>query len=109
MKLRSSLTLVVASLLTLPAGAQWLNYKTPGIPRTADGKPDLAAPAPKAADGKPDFSGVWQIDNTGAAETGKAMETLQAKPWATALSEKRREDLGRDAYGVQCLPFGPLV
>jgi hypothetical protein len=96
-------------LLPMPAGAQWLNYKTPGIPRTADGKPDLAAPAPKAADGKPDFSGVWRIDEAGAAETAKAMETLQAKPWAAALSEKRKEDLGRDAYGVLCLPFGPLV
>ena len=27
-----------------PADGQWLNYKTPGIPRTADGKPSLAAP-----------------------------------------------------------------
>ena len=42
------------------AQAQWLNYPTPGTPRTADGKPNLAAPAPRAADGKPDLSGVWQ-------------------------------------------------
>jgi hypothetical protein len=80
MKLKSTLTLVVASLLTLPAGAQWLNYKTPGVPRTADGKPDLSAPAPKTADGKPDFSGVWRIDAAGTAETGKAMDTLKAQP-----------------------------
>jgi hypothetical protein len=39
--------------------AQWLNYKIPGVPRTADGKVNLAAPAPKAADGKPDLSGTW--------------------------------------------------
>jgi hypothetical protein len=26
------------------AAAQWLNYPTPGIPRTADGKPNLTAP-----------------------------------------------------------------
>ena len=44
--------------------AQWLNYPTPGIPRTPDGKPNLAAPAPRTADGKPDLSGIWQADNT---------------------------------------------
>ncbi len=40
-------------------GAQWLKYRTPDIPRTADGKPDLAAPTPRTADGKPDLSGMW--------------------------------------------------
>ena len=45
--------------LIAPVKAQWLNYPTPGIPRTADGKPNLAAPTPRAADGKPDLTGVW--------------------------------------------------
>lgn len=40
--------------------AQWSAYRTPGIPRTADGKPDLNAPSPRTADGKPDLSGVWE-------------------------------------------------
>jgi hypothetical protein len=40
--------------------AQWLKYPTAGVPRTADGKPNLGAAAPKTADGKPDFSGIWQ-------------------------------------------------
>jgi hypothetical protein len=46
-----------------PAGAQWLDRKTPGIPRTADGKPDPSAPAPRGPDGKPDFNGVWDGEN----------------------------------------------
>src|SRR5438094_33611 len=45
--------------LGVPAAAQWLNLPTPGIPRTSDGKPNLAAPAPKTSGGKPDFSGMW--------------------------------------------------
>jgi hypothetical protein len=31
--------------------AQWLDYPTPSVPRTADGKPNLSAPAPRTADG----------------------------------------------------------
>ena len=38
---------------------QWLNYPTAGVPRTADGKPDLGAPCPRTVDGKPDLSGLW--------------------------------------------------
>jgi hypothetical protein len=49
----------LAVLLALPAAAQWLTLPTPGIPRTADGKPNLSAPAPKTPEGKPDFSGMW--------------------------------------------------
>jgi hypothetical protein len=48
--------------------AQWLNFATPGIPRTADGKPNLSAAAPVAADGKPDLSGVWLHEHTSLAE-----------------------------------------
>ena len=36
-------------LASVGASAQWLKYPTPGIPRTADGKPDLSAPAPRGA------------------------------------------------------------
>src|SRR4029434_1855310 len=38
----------------------WPAYPTPGVPKTADGKPNLSGPAPKTPDGKPDLSGVWQ-------------------------------------------------
>ena len=47
-------------LLSVPVAAQWLTYKTPGIPRTADGKPNLSAAAPRTAEGKPDLSGIWR-------------------------------------------------
>jgi hypothetical protein len=56
------LYLFYALLALTPAAlfAQWPNYPTPGVPKTADGKPNLAGPTPKAADGHPDLSGVWQ-------------------------------------------------
>jgi hypothetical protein len=55
-------------VLSVTAHAQWLNFQTPGTPRTKDGKPNLAAPAPRTADGKPDLSGVWMHETTTLAE-----------------------------------------
>jgi hypothetical protein len=40
--------------------AQWAPHPTPGVPKTADGKPNLNGPAPRTPDGKPDLSGVWE-------------------------------------------------
>src|SRR6202521_4379993 len=60
--------LLCCALPSSGAQAQWLNYSTPGVPRTRDGKPNLTAPAPRAADGKPDLSGVWHVHPTSLAE-----------------------------------------
>jgi hypothetical protein len=60
MSLKLSIFLVLVA--SVPAGllAQWPDYKTAGVPRTADGKQDMKGPTPRTADGKPDLSGVWQ-------------------------------------------------
>jgi hypothetical protein len=58
--------------------AQWLNYPTPGTPRTSDGKPNLTAPVPRAANGKPDLSGVWQVEPTPAEEMKQLFGDLSA-------------------------------
>ena len=102
-----SRSMTFASLLALlatPAAAQWLNYPTPGIPRTADGKPDLTAPAPRTADGKPDLSGMWQIGGLGYATNITDVDML---PWAQALFKKRVETYATDDPTVGCLPEGP--
>lgn len=89
--------------------AQWVNYVTPGIPRTADGKPNLSAPAPRAPDGKPDLSGLWKAPN------GKYLFNLAAdlkpeevpfQPWAAALFQQRQDNLAKDRPTGRCLPHG---
>jgi hypothetical protein len=76
------LALVGAGLVVLAAPpaavAQWLNYPTAGVPRTADGAPDLRAPAPRAAAGKPDLSGIWTATETLAeCEAGACIEQMR--------------------------------
>jgi hypothetical protein len=55
------MSLAAFVIVTLPAAAsaQWLEYPTAGVPRTADGRPNLTAPAPRTTDGEPDLSGMW--------------------------------------------------
>ena len=62
MKSRHSRALAIALLpvLVTTVHAQWPAHLPPGVPKTADGKPDLNAPPPRTADGKVDFSGVWE-------------------------------------------------
>ena len=38
-----TLAVVMSLAAALPARAQWLSHPTPGIPRTSNGKPNLAA------------------------------------------------------------------
>jgi hypothetical protein len=101
---------VISFVVSMPLAAQWLKHPTPGIPRSADGKPNLAAPAPKTPDGKPDLSGLWQI-NPGAygANIAADLKAHEIHPAAAALYKQRMEGLGKDNPAIyQCLPAGPL-
>ncbi len=100
---------VLGLCVVAPAHAQWLTYKTPGIPRLPDGKPNLSAPAPRMPDGKPDFSGLWRTDAAGVPATSKAMDAVKPQPWAAALTKKRKELLQRDSPNILCLPSGVQI
>src|SRR5436305_6415655 len=66
--MRHQQLLLLFAVFWTGAHAQWLNFPTPGTPRTRDGKPNLSAPAPRALDGKPDLSGVWRHEITPLVE-----------------------------------------
>ena len=106
------MTASVITILTVavgvPVGAQWLNYPTPGIPRTADGKPNLAAAAPRLSDGKPDLSGLWnRISPKYSRNIAADLKPGDVQPWAEKLVQQRKEDLGREYMNVLCVPLGP--
>lgn len=98
----------VTVALSAPLSGQWLNQPTPGIPRTPDGKPNLAAPAPRAPDGKPDLSGLWlRISPKYARNIAADLKPEEVQAWARDLVEQRREDFGKEYMNVQCVPLGP--
>ena len=101
---------LIALLAVSSASAQWVKLPTQGIPRGADGKPNLTAPAPRTADRKPDLSGVWH--STGAkyliniAADFKPGE-LPIQPWAEQLTNERRTFAhANEESDVKCLPPG---
>jgi hypothetical protein len=102
-------TLFAAVLLSAPLTAQWLTYKTPGVPRTPDGKPNLSAPAPRTADGKPDLSGVWRGPRTSVYTQNIAadLKPNEIQPWAQAVYQQHVRNLGADSPRAHCLPDPP--
>jgi hypothetical protein len=100
--MRLFLTALIFAAGTMPAAAQWLDRPWPGIPRTADGKPNLAAPAPRGPDGKPDLTGIWNGPNPEAP-----LDPANAKPWVSDLVRQRQLEYHRGRPSFQCRPSGP--
>ena len=110
--MRASITsIAVAILFSAPAFAQWTNAKTPGIPRLADGKPNLSALAPRTADGKPDLTGIWQAGRAGAGgqygydyDVAQNLSAGGLTSWARTVRQQRVQDFRRDSPLARCLP-----
>ena len=115
--------LTAMCLMGSPVAAQWINQRTPGIPRTADGKPALSAPLPRTADGRPDLSGIWQPEADPAGVPGGVEgivaprylinvtrdlkpEDVPFQPWAEALYRQRAARFWTDNPLIRCLPVG---
>jgi hypothetical protein len=92
---------ILLALFAAPLSrAQWLNHRSAGIPRTADGKPDLSAKTPRATGGKPDLSGLWETDSAPPAllerlipgATNGAGEEAPSQYFINIFSDLKPED-----------------
>lgn len=118
---KPALLVLGIAVLAAPLAAQW-NYPTSGVPRTADGKPNLSAPTPRTPDGKPDFSGTWDVEHNkpcppegcvdfyAPQEFGNVgwglKDGLPLQPWARELAKSRSAALRKDDPLSHCLPIG---
>jgi hypothetical protein len=100
--MKIALLAILLSAVISPVAAQWLDHPTRGIPRTADGKPNLAAPAPRTPDGKPDLSGLW----TRTSRTNTNFMPVDAES-VNAVVLERAENFGKESMRASCLPEGP--
>ena len=102
-------TLIVTMLAGAPAAAQWRNIPTDGVPRGADGRPDMSAPTPRTAAGKPDLSGIYQPNYRYfanlAADIG--LDNVPMTPEARKIHAARFTGLlGYEEPDAHCLPQG---
>jgi len=99
---------VLLALTAAQAFAQWQGYPTPGVPRNADGSPNLSAPTPRATDGAPDLSGIWLANESvfNIRSIVKDGGEIPFKPWARELYEERLANNQKEDPGAHCLPTG---
>ena len=93
----------VAGFLHVPLRAQWLDYLTAGIPRTAGGKPNLTASALRTSDGKPDSSGIWLADSFRRNDLAREGTDAPMLPAAAQLYN-RVDTLGWDRPMTDSMP-----
>jgi len=118
--------MIVSAAFSAPLLAQWPLYPDPSVPKTADGAPDLEAPAPRTAQGTPDLSGIWEntwfhngrIGQPPVSPPGEPpastfsdvgagfKEGLPLRPWAAALLKERHEWNSKENPDALCLPMG---
>jgi hypothetical protein len=130
------ISILLLAFASVTALAQWPDYPTSGVPKTADGKPNLTGPTPKTADGKPDLSGIWlyarppmppapaPAANTPAPSGPPEIiplavrlsqfwnlgasfkDGLPFQPWAAELHRQRVARNSEDNPDAHCLPLG---
>jgi len=119
--------LLAAFLLAPALEAQWPSFPTAAVPRGADGKLSVTAPAPRTADGHPDLSGIWNyagvlglrgrppepppgtpVQATFWNIEAGFKEGLPFQPWAAELRKQRMATESKDNPDAACLPLGHM-
>lgn len=99
-RILSCLLLLVAST---GLDAQWFGLQTPGVPRTAEGRVDMAAPVPRTADGRVELSGLWvPVD-----ARGSFFDAANIQDWARDVMAANESSFFQDDPRFHCLPSGP--
>ena len=99
---RLAVSLVLASVC-LPLEAQWFDWQSPLVPRTADGRPDMEAPAPRTAEGRIDLSGLWVPADAG----GSLFDDTKILGWALEAMAEAEASFYTEDPRFHCLPSGP--
>lgn len=111
--------------LSVMLAAQWPSHPAAGLPRGADGRVNLTAPAPRTPDGKPDLSGVWNYAGVLGFRGGPPppppgtppqatfwnieagiKEGLPFTPYGAELRKQRMAGNSKDNPDAACLPMG---
>jgi len=123
--MKSASVAAIALALSVTLAAQWPTFREGNLPRTGDGKVDLAGPTPRTSDGKPDLSGVWNYAGVLGFRGGPPppppgtppqatfwnieagiKEGLPFTPYGAELRRKRMAGDSRDNPDAACLPIG---
>jgi len=90
--------------------AQWEPWPMKNVPRLANGKVDMNAPARRTPDGKIDLQGFWMPTNPVKHLLNLAADLkpgdVPLQPWAEKLLQERIDNNGKDHPGVRCWPSG---
>ena len=101
--MRKCLAIMMAITLTSPLYAQWFDWKNPQVPRTDDGKANLAAAVPKTKEDRIDLSGLWVPVNA----SGSLYDSSQLRGWAQDAMATAKANFYRSDPRLACLPTGP--
>ncbi len=101
--MRKLIAFIVAATMMSPLYAQWFDWTFPLVPRTDDGKPDMAASVPRTPDERVDLSGLWVPVNA----SGSLYDTSGLRGWAQDAMAEAKQNFYRNDPRLHCLPSGP--